>query len=96
MLMPSRLECSASCLCRLLGMRSLHRDEEDLLSDYDNVLNRPKSEAEEVSILVLKADTAMPVRVRDAYKLALRDSAKTVKNNIILAYQLMKYREYTL
>ena len=76
--------------------RSLHRDEEDLLSDYDNVLNRPKSEVEEVSILVLKGDTAMPFRVRDAHKLALRDSAKTVKNNIMLAYQLIKYQDCTL
>ena len=76
--------------------RSLHRDEEDLLSDYDNVLNRPKSEEDEVSILVLKSDTAKPFRVRDAYKLALRDSSLTVQSNIYLAHQVLVAKEYTL
>ena len=73
--------------------RSCHRDEEDLLSDYDNVLNRPKSEADEVSVLVLKGDTATPFRVRDAYKLALRDSSLTVQSNIYLAHQLLGVRD---
>ena len=76
--------------------RSCHRDEEDLLSDYDNVLNRPKSKAEEVSILVLKADDTKSFRVRDAYKLALRDSSLTVQSNIYLAHRMLGVREYAL
>ena len=87
--------------------RSCHRDWEDLLSDYDNVLNRPKSEEEEVSILVLRpipssdsaalgSTPAKPFRMRDAYKLALRDSHTTVQSNIYLAHQVMGVREYAL
>ena len=87
--------------------RSRHRDEEDLLSDYDNVLNRPKTIDDEVSILILKPDAdndtapygnplAKPIHIRDTYKLALRDSAATVQSNIYLAHQVLGVREYTL
>jgi len=84
--------------------RSRHRDAEDLLADYDNVLNRPRTEEDEISILVLHpsapAETAalghipaQPLYMRDAYKLALRDSHTTVQSNICLAHQLLAYRD---
>lgn len=79
--------------------RSCHRDGEDLLSDYDNVLNHPQLLDEEISMLILKpmndlSDVAKPFRMRDAYKLALRDSHITVQNNIYLAYQLLGVRAH--
>lgn len=70
--------------------RSRHRDQEDLLSDYDNLINQSQHVADgnENTILIFRNGVA-PYSERTAGKLAVRDSVRTVQNNIYLAYQLL-------
>lgn len=76
--------------------RSRHRDQEDLLSDYDNLLNPPQNgvEGNENTILIFRNGIA-PYSERTAGKLAVRDSVRIVQNNIYLAYQLLYQVQHT-
>lgn len=72
---------------------SLHRDEEDLLQDYDTVLNHTELNPDDTGTVILLNPTAEQKPLRQCSKLIVRDTAITVQNNIYLAHQLLRYYE---
>ena len=72
---------------------SLHRDEEDLLQDYDTMLNHTAMNLDDTGTVILLNPTAEQKPLHQCSKLIVRDTATTVQNNIYLAHQLLRYYE---
>jgi len=71
----------------------IHRDEEDLLQDYDTVLNHAEMNQDDTGTVILLYPIAEQKPLRQCSKLIVRDTAATAQNNIYLAHQLLCYYE---